>query len=126
MQERALNNDKITFVWNSVVEEILGKETVSGLRVKNVKSGEFTDLDLNGVFVAIGHHPNTEFLKGKLPVDDHGFLKVIHGSSETEIPGIFASGDVRDPKYKQAITAAGFGCMAALEAQEFLELNPVD
>ncbi len=128
MQERGFNNPKITFVWDSVPEDILGDEStgVTGIRLQNVKTGAITDIELNGVFVAIGHHPNTEFLKGQLPVDNTGFLKVKHGTSETEVPGVFASGDVKDPKYKQAITAAGFGCMAALEAQEFLEMNPLD
>jgi len=122
MQERALANPKIRFVWDSEVVEILaeGKETVTGVRIRNLKTGAMSQIETDGVFVAIGHQPNTAFLKGHLPMDERGYLKVTAGTSRTTIPGVFAAGDVADPFYRQAVTAAGSGCMAAIDAEHFL------
>ena len=122
MQERALTNPKIRFVWDSEIVEILaeGKETVTGAKIRNVKTGAIARIDTDGVFVAIGHQPNTSFLKGHLPMDDRGYLKVTPGTARTAIPGVFAAGDVADPVYRQAVTAAGSGCMAAIDAEHFL------
>ncbi len=127
MQDRAKRNKKIKFVWDSVVEEILGevKSGVHGLKIRNVKTNVISRLDVGGVFMAIGHDPNTGFLKGQLPLDDSGFIKCERGDVATCISGVFVAGDVRDSRYRQAITAAGMGCMAAVEAQEFLEMNPI-
>ncbi len=122
MQERAKANPKIRFVWDSEVVEILaeGKPTVTGVRVRNLKTGAITKLETDGVFVAIGHQPNTSFLSGHLPMDERGYLKVTPGTARTSIPGVFAAGDVADPLYRQAVTAAGSGCMAAIDAEHFL------
>ena len=121
MQDRAFNNPKIEFIWDSVVTEIKSNEGgVSGIVVENIKTGEKQDRQTDGLFYAIGHTPNTAFLKGQLEVDDHGFLKTKNGP-ETNIPGVFACGDVQDSYYRQAITAAGSGCQAAIKAERFLE-----
>ena len=121
MQDRAFNNPKIEFIWDSVVTEIKSNEGgVSGIVVENIKTGEKQDRQTDGLFYAIGHTPNTAFLKGQLEVDDHGFLKTQNGP-ETNIPGVFACGDVQDSYYRQAITAAGSGCQAAIKAERFLE-----
>ena len=122
MQERAFQNPRIRFVWNHEVSEILGDKTpkVIGVRLKDVKTGALTEVSTDAVFVAIGHRPNTEFLGGQLPTDERGYLKVEAGSSRTAIPGVFAAGDVADPLYRQAVTAAGTGCMAAIDAEHFL------
>lgn len=120
MQERAQKNPKINFLWNSAVEEILGDKEVTGVRLKNLKTGQIEDLSLSGVFVAIGHSPNTELFKGQLELDDGGYIKT-HNGTKTTIPGVFAAGDVQDHIYRQAITAAGSGCMAAIDAERFLE-----
>jgi thioredoxin reductase (NADPH) len=122
MQERVLASQKIEFIWNSVVEEILGEERkgVTGVRLKNRVSGEVSEKGCDGVFVAIGHTPNTEIFKGQIQVDEKGYILTHHGTA-TSVEGVFAAGDVQDPKYRQAVTAAGSGCMAALEAIEFLE-----
>jgi thioredoxin reductase (NADPH) len=120
MQERAFANEKIEFVWNSVPAEVLGDDKVSGVRLKNVKTDEEQTLACGGFFVAIGHDPNTSIFKGKLDMDDSGYLLVESGSTKTNIPGVFAAGDVSDHTYRQAITAAGMGCMAALDAERFL------
>ncbi len=123
MQERAFKNPKISFVWNSVVEDIVDaqKGRVEGLITKDVESGEKKELRVDGVFIAIGHKPNTDFLKGKVQMNEAGYIICKDKSTETSVQGIFAAGDVQDPKYRQAITAAGSGCMAALDAQRFLE-----
>ncbi len=121
MVERAKSNPKIDFILNSVVEEILDVDqgSVTGIKVKNIKTNEVKVLDADGVFIAIGHHPNTDLFKGQLELDESGYI--ITKGVKTNIPGVFAAGDVMDTVYKQAITAAGTGCRAALEAQWYLE-----
>ncbi len=123
MVDRARRNPKIAFVWDSVVEEIFGepKTGVSGVRLRNVKSGAATDFRTDAVFMAIGHQPNTTIFQGQLEMDEVGYLKVQPGSTRTNIEGVFAAGDVADRVYRQAITAAGAGCMAALDAERWLE-----
>jgi len=122
MQDKAKSNPKISFLWNSVVTEILGDESgVTGVRVKNLHSGDEAVLNCTGFFVAIGHEPNTKIFKGQLDMDENGYIRVEPGSTKTSVPGIFACGDVMDPVYRQAITAAGTGCMAALDAERYLE-----
>lgn len=120
MQERAMKNEKIAFVWNSVVEDILGSDLVTGVRLKNVVTGKMTDLACAGIFVAIGHRPNTALFTGQLDMDEKGYIRT-HKGTTTSVPGIFAAGDVQDSTYRQAITAAGTGCMAAIDAERFLE-----
>ena len=119
MQKKAFENEKVEFLWDSVPVEVMGAETVEGLKVRNVKSGEESILAVTGVFMAIGHIPNTEIFKGQLDMDESGYL-IVDGT-KTNVLGVFAAGDVADTKYKQAITAAGKGCAAALDAQHFLE-----
>jgi thioredoxin reductase (NADPH) len=123
MQERAKSNPKIAFLWDSAVTEVLGIEAgcVSGVRVKDLKSGQLRDLPCGGLFIAIGHEPNTKLFAGQLEMDEHGYLKTTPGSTATKIPGIFAAGDVQDHVYRQAVTAAGSGCMAAIDAERYLE-----
>ncbi len=125
MQDRAFANEKIDFVWDTEVEEVLGsKETgVNAVKVKNVKTGEISEISCEGFFVAIGHTPNTGLFKGQLDMDENGYLITINGSTQTNIPGVFAAGDVQDHQYRQAITAAGTGCMAAIDAERFLNEN---
>lgn len=121
MQNRAFENKKIEFLWDTELEEVLGENVVQGLRVKNRKSGEVSVLeDITGLFLAIGHKPNTDLFKGVLEMDDVGYLKTKGQSTETGLPGIFACGDAMDPVYRQAVTAAGTGCRAALDAERFL------
>ncbi len=122
MQKMALANDKIAFAWDSVVEDILGVEEnrVTAVRLKNVKTGETTDLPVEGVFVAIGHDPATKIFEGKIELDDHGYI-ITKDNTKTSVPGVFAAGDVQDPRYRQAISAAGSGCMAAIDALKFLQ-----
>jgi thioredoxin reductase (NADPH) len=121
MQDRAMKNEKISFIWNSVVEDILGNETVTGVRLKNLITGTTTALDCAGVFVAIGHRPNTALFAGQLEMDAKGYLVTRSGTTAASVPGVFAAGDVQDSTYRQAITAAGTGCMAAIDAERFLE-----
>jgi len=123
MQERALANPKISFIWDSEVIEALGVEQgkLRGVKLKNLKTGETAELVADGLFIAIGHQPNTGFLAGQLPMDSRGYLLIEPGSSRTQIPGVFAAGDVADATYRQAVTAAGTGCMAAIDAERFLE-----
>lgn len=125
LQDRAFNNDKIEFIWNSVVEEILGStdEGVKGVTLKDVITGELKNKECQGVFVAIGHNPNTSLFKGMLDMDELGYIQTKNGATETNIPGVFAAGDVQDVRYRQAITAAGSGCMAAMDAEKYLEEN---
>jgi thioredoxin reductase (NADPH) len=122
MQDRALKNPKLEFVWDSTVTEILGspESGVSGVRLKNVKTNEESTLDCQGFFVAIGHTPNTQIFDGHLDMDDTGYLIAQPGSTRTNVPGVFASGDAMDKVYRQAVTAAGTGCMAALDAERYL------
>ncbi len=121
MQKRALENPKMRFAWNSVVEEVLGDHKVTGVRLKNVETGEVTEYPAAAVFVAIGHKPNTDLFVGQLPMNDAGYLITDPRSSRTPIEGVFACGDVQDWVYRQAITAAGSGCMAAIDAERWLE-----
>jgi thioredoxin reductase (NADPH) len=120
MQDRAFGHEKIDFVWDSVVEEILGDGQVSGARVRNVKSGEDRDIEAGGVFVAIGHTPNTALFDGQLEMNQ-GYVAVREPTTRTSVDGVFAAGDVVDFVYRQAITAAGMGCQAAIDAERFLE-----
>lgn len=120
MQDRAMKNEKIAFVWNSVVEDITGDQVVTGVRLSNVVTGKTQDLPCAGVFVAIGHSPNTGLFKGQVEMDAKGYLLTDNGTA-TNVPGVFAAGDVQDARYRQAITAAGSGCMAAIDAERFLE-----
>jgi len=123
LQERLFRNPKIDVVWDSVVEEILGVReppVVTGIRLRNVRSGAVTEQPSDGVFIAIGHTPVTGFVAGQLALDGEGYVLARPDSTETEIPGVFAAGDVRDKIFRQAVTAAGMGCMAALEAEKFL------
>ena len=121
MQDRAKNNEKIVFRWNSAVEEMLGDDVVTGIRLRDVKTDQVDDLPCAGIFVAIGHTPNTSLFKGMLDMDESGYLVTQPHSSATNIPGVYAAGDVQDSHYRQAITAAGSGCMAAIDAERFLE-----
>ena len=120
MQDKAMKNDKISFCWNSMVEEVLGDDVVTGLRLRDAVTNDTATLDCKGVFVAIGHTPNTQLFRGQLDTDANGYLQTSHGTA-TNVPGVFAAGDVQDPHYRQAITAAGTGCMAAMDAERFLE-----
>ncbi len=122
MQEKAMNNPKISFVWNTEVVEVLGERQsgVRGLRLRNLISGEEAEQKCEGFFVAIGHEPNTKLFKGVLDLHDNDYLKVAPGTTRTSVPGVFACGDVQDSVYRQAITAAGTGCMAAIDAERFL------
>ena len=125
MQDRAFKNEKVEFIWNTVVEEILGEKGrgVTGVKLKNVETGDITEKNVDGVFIAIGHIPNTKIFNGAIDTDENGYIVTKNKTSETNIPGVFAAGDVQDTRYKQAITAAGSGCMAALDAEKFLEDN---
>lgn len=122
MQEKAFKNEKIKFLWDSIVEEIkdVSKGAVTGVVIKNLKSGERKEVACEGVFVAIGHEPNTAIFKGKIELDEKGYIVVKNGT-ETSIKGVFACGDVVDHRYRQAITAAGMGCMAAIDCERYLE-----
>jgi thioredoxin reductase (NADPH) len=120
MQQRAHAHDKIKFRWNSVVEGVLGEEKVSGVSLRDVTTGEASTLDIAGLFVAIGHEPNTSLFKGQLELRDNGYIRTFDGA-RTNVEGVFACGDVQDDFYRQAITAAGSGCMAAIEAERWLE-----
>ena len=120
MQERAKKNEKIDFLWNSAVEEVLGDDFVTGLRVKNLQTGALSTLPVEALFIAIGHEPNTALFRGQLELDDVGYLKVEAGTTRTRVPGVFACGDAMDPTYRQAVTAAGTGCMAAIDCERWL------
>jgi len=121
MQERAFANPKIEVVWNTVVDGLLGEHQLEGAVVRNVKTGEVRTLAVTGLFVAIGHRPNTDLFKGVLDMEDNGYLITGAGSSSTNVAGVFACGDVQDHTYRQAITAAGSGCMAAIDCERWLE-----
>ena len=125
LQERLLNNPKIDIIWDSALDEVLGKHEgpmpeVTGIKVRNIKTDNITELSLEGVFIAIGHEPNTNIFVNQLTMDEEGYLITQPDSTATNIPGIFAAGDVQDNKFRQAITAAGTGCMAALESEKFM------
>ncbi len=125
MQQRALSNPKIEFMWDTVVDEVLGKneggrKSLTGVRLKNVKTGTLTDFRCDGLFLGIGHQPNTSLFNGVLDMDSVGYLLTKPHSTATNIPGVFAAGDVADPTYRQAVSAAGTGCMAAIDAERFL------
>jgi thioredoxin reductase (NADPH) len=121
MQERAFKNDKIEFLWHHRVVDLVGATKLEGAVVEDVRSGERSTLDVTGLFVAIGHRPNTDLFKGILDMDEAGYLVTAPGSTHTNVPGVFACGDVQDHTYRQAITAAGSGCMAAIDAERWLE-----
>lgn len=123
MQDRALKNERISFIWNSVVEDILGTDVVTGVRLKNLVMGTTTTLPISGVFIAIGHRPNTALFAGQLDMDAKGYIVTKQGTTATSVPGVFAAGDVQDSTYRQAVTAAGTGCMAAIDAERYLELT---
>ena len=120
MQERAFTNDKINFVWDSEVVEVLGEASVTGVRIRNVKTSEEQVLDASGFFVAIGHDPRSDLFRGQVRLDEEGYVLVDAPSTHTSVPGVFAAGDVVDHVYRQAVTAAGTGCAAALDAERFL------
>ena len=122
MQKRAINHEKISIFWNTVVEEVLGdpKAGMTSLKVKNAKNQQVTEHPITGLFVAIGHTPNTKLFKGKLNLNENGYVKVTPGTTYTSVEGVFASGDVQDHVYRQAVTAAGTGCMAAIDAERWL------
>lgn len=120
MQHRVQNTANIEVLWNTETEDIIGKETVEAVVVKNNKTGELRTLNVTGFFVAIGHKPNTDIFKGQLNMDDQGYIQIIPGSTRTNIPGVFAVGDCADKTYRQAVTAAGSGCMGALDAERYL------
>jgi thioredoxin reductase (NADPH) len=120
MQDRAFANEKVRFIWNSVVDDVLGDERVAGIRLRNVVDGTTTTLDVTGLFVAIGHDPRSELFRGQLDLDEQGYVLVDQPSTRTNIPGVFAAGDVVDHTYRQAVTAAGTGCAAALDAERYL------
>ena len=121
MAERAKANPKITFVWSSTVDEILGEKSVEGVRVRNLKDNSITEIACKGYFAALGHVPNTGLVKEFIRLDEQGYVIVEGGSSRTNLSGVFAAGDCADPHYRQAITAAGMGCRAAMDAERYLE-----
>jgi len=123
MQDRAFANPKIEFLWNNEVKEIKGADKLEGIVVENTKTGERDDMNVTGLFVAIGHRPNTDMFKGVLAMKDNGYLITQSPSTRTSVEGVFASGDVQDDYYRQAITAAGSGCAAAIDAERWLEEN---
>ncbi len=126
MQERALKNEKIEFCWNAEVDEVLGDEFVTGVRVRDTKDGGTREIPIEALFIAIGHKPNTDLVRDQLEVDGVGYLKVEPGTSRTAIEGVFACGDVMDPVYRQAITAAGSGCMAAIDSERWLAAQGIE
>ena len=121
MAERALSNPKIEVIWNTVVDEVLGDDAVTGVKLRHIESGETSELRTDGVFMAIGHDPNTSLFRGVLDLDDEGYLKVQEPRTATNVEGVFAAGDVTDRIYRQAVTAAGQGCKAAIDAERYLE-----
>jgi thioredoxin reductase (NADPH) len=121
VQDRAMKNEKIAFQWNSTLEEVIGDEVVTGVRLRNTQTHQTEELALSGVFVAIGHTPNTSLFKGQIDMDEQGYIRTQPYRTTTNVPGVFAAGDVQDSNYRQAITAAGSGCMAAIDAERYLE-----
>jgi thioredoxin reductase (NADPH) len=122
MQQRAFSNPKISFKWNSVVKDILGEKSVEGVVVNDLKTGKIDTINVQGLFVAIGHEPATEVFRGQIELDERGYVVLKEGSM-TSVEGVFAAGDVHDHRYRQAITAAGFGCMAAIDVERYLGLR---
>ena len=120
MQDRVMNTPNIKIYWNTETDEILGEKTVDGVRIRNNKTGEKQEIPIKGFFVAIGHTPNSQIFKGFVDMDESGYIKTIPGTSKTNVEGVFAAGDVQDKIYRQAVTAAGTGCMAALDAERYL------
>jgi thioredoxin reductase (NADPH) len=120
MQERVLANEKIEMAWHSVVDEVIGDEYVTGVRLRDVRDDSTREIETEALFIAIGHQPNTKLFGGQLEMDDAEYLKVTPGSTRTSVEGVFACGDVADPIYRQAVTAAGTGCMAAIDAERWL------
>lgn len=127
MQDKALANEKIEFIWNTAVDEILGthEQGVTSVRLQNLQTSETTDFECEGVFIAIGHKPNTDLFKGQIDMDEVGYILTSGRSTATNIPGVFAAGDVQDSVYRQAVTAAGTGCMSAIDAERFLDHLPI-
>ena len=128
LQDRLFSNPKVKVLWDSALDEVVGDDNppgVTGIKVKNLKSGEVAQLSLDGVFIAIGHNPATEIFKGKIDLDSEGYILTRPDSTATAIPGVFAAGDVKDKVFRQAVTAAGMGCMAALEAEKFIAAQEV-
>jgi thioredoxin reductase (NADPH) len=121
MQDRAMNNPKIEFLWDSTVVEYLGDDKLAGVKVQNLKTDEISELPVTGLFIAIGHQPNTDIFKGQVAMKDNGYLVTEPGSTRTDVDGVFAVGDVQDDLYRQAVTAAGSGCQGALDAERWLE-----
>jgi len=119
LQERARKNEKLSFIWNSVILQVLGDKAVRAVRLKNVQTGEESEKPVDGVFVYIGHIPNTDIFKGKLAMDEEGYL-IVDGKLHTNIPGVFAAGEVHDKWFRQAIVSSGYGCMAAMETEKYL------
>jgi thioredoxin reductase (NADPH) len=126
MQQRVKNAPNIEILWNTETEEVLGEEEVSGVRVVNNVTGEKRTIEAQGFFVAIGHKPNTDIFKGIIDMDEQGYIKAIPGTSKTNVPGVFATGDAMDKVYRQAVTAAGTGCMGALDAEKFIAEKEVE
>jgi thioredoxin reductase (NADPH) len=126
MQERVKATPNIKIYWNTETDEILGEKTVEAVRIKNNQSGETTEIPIKGFFVAIGHNPNSEIFKGWIDMDEAGYIKTLAGTSKTNVEGVFAAGDVQDKIYRQAVTAAGSGCMAALDAERYLSEKEYD
>ncbi len=126
MQQRVMNAPNIEILWNTEVDEVLGGEEVEGVRVVNNQTGEKKEIEAQGFFVAIGHQPNTEIFKDWLDMDEQGYIKAVPGTSKTNIPGVFATGDAQDKVYRQAVTAAGSGCMGALDAEKFIAEKEVE
>lgn len=120
MQDRAEANPKISFIWNTLIEEIVGDEVVKGVQLKDVKTGRTSEMKCDGVFIAIGHEPNTKIFKGQIQMDEKGYI-ITQDGTQTSVPGVFAAGDVQDHRYRQAVTAAGSGCMAAMDVERYLE-----
>lgn len=121
MQDRAFANPKIEFMWDTQVVEYVGDDKLESIKVESTKTGEISDLAVTGLFIAIGHKPNTDLFKGLLDMKDNGYLETTPGTTKTRVEGVFACGDVQDDYYRQAITAAGSGCMAAIDAERWLE-----
>jgi len=127
MQQRAFNNEKVEVVWDSIVVDVLGQERVEAVRLKNVKTNEEHDLPVSGLFMAIGHTPTTQFLQGQLDLDEKGYVRLSDTErTTTNVEGVFAAGDVSDSVYRQAVTAAGMGCKAAIDAERWLAAQGIE